>query len=82
MRARKGTPSVAGQCYHDTLTEGLPACFLPFVPLHWLAGKTKSDSGRLVAMMEEHGSYRRDKYLAKARRNATPAQRKALRGVS
>jgi hypothetical protein len=37
---------------------------------------------RVVEMIEEHGSYRRDKYLAGARRSATPAQRKALRGVS
>ena len=32
--------------------------------------------------IEEHGSYRREKYLAGARKVATPAQRKALRGVS
>ncbi len=37
---------------------------------------------RVVEMIEEHGSYRRDKYLAQARKVATPAQRQALRGVS
>lgn len=36
---------------------------------------------RVVAMIEEHGSYRRDKHLAQARKVATPAQRKALRGI-
>jgi hypothetical protein len=37
---------------------------------------------RVVEMIEEHGNYGRDKYLARARRIATPAQRKALRGLS
>ena len=37
---------------------------------------------RVGEMIERHGSYRRDKYLARARRSATPAQRQALRGVS
>jgi hypothetical protein len=36
---------------------------------------------RVTEAIEEHGSYRRDKYLARARKVATPAQRKALRGV-
>jgi len=36
---------------------------------------------RVVEAIEKQGSYRRDKYLAKARRVATPAQRKALRGA-
>jgi hypothetical protein len=37
---------------------------------------------RVVEVVDKHEKYRRDKHLAKARRIATPAQRKALREIS
>jgi hypothetical protein len=55
----------------------LPAWFL------CLSATTEPDEyvRRVTEAIEEHGSYRRDKYLVRARKVATPAQRKALRGA-
>ena len=36
---------------------------------------------RVVEVVDKYQNYRRDKHLAKARKTATPAQRKALRGA-
>jgi hypothetical protein len=49
-----------------------------------LAATTEPDEyARCVTQaIEKHGSYRREKYLAGARKVATPAQRQALRGAS
>jgi len=38
-------------------------------------------SCRVVEIVDKHDEYRRDKHLAKARRIATPEQRKALRAI-